>query len=178
MKLYMKKHIDNWYRYMIDGLGIDRALDDILFVKGWVKTTHWAVAAFIERAKSARVKVSGTFGPVAEAGVGFVVETSYSTVDHHTGPGGRFPQSQSQPGSSKKRKGKNREQADAVSKIEPRPTQCIFLHYLKLRKRLLLPAKIEAAAEPRDPSSPHDDDDYDFEEAPVTRKVRNCSPRT
>ena len=175
MKLYMKKHIDNWYRYMIHDLGIERALDDILFVKGWVKTTHWAVAAFIERAKSARVKISGTFGPVAEAGVGFVVETSYSTVDHHTGPGGRF--TQSQPGSSKKKKGKNREQADAVSKIEPRPTQCIFLHYLKLRKRLLLPAKIEAAAEPRDPSSPHDDDDYDFEEAPVTRKVRNCSPR-
>lgn len=168
MKLYMKKNIDDWYRYMIDGLGIDRNLDDILFVKGWVKTTHWAVAAFVERAKSARVKVSGTFGPVAGAGVGFVVETSYSTVDHHTGPGARFPQPQ--PTGSKKRKG-SREQADAGPKVEARPTQCIFLHYLKLRKRLLLPAKIEAAAEPKDPSSPPDDDDYDFEEAPITRKV-------
>ena len=168
MKLYMKKNIDNWYHYMIDGLGIDRNLEEILFIKGWVKTTHWAVAAFVDRAKSAKVKVSGTFGPVAEAGAGFVVETSYSTVDDHTGPGGRFPQVQST--SSKKKKGKNREQTDAGSAVEPKPTQCIFLHYLKLKKRLLLPPKMYAAAEPRDPSSPHEEE-YDFEEAPVTRKV-------
>lgn len=178
MKSYMKKNIDSWYHYMSDVLGIERKLEDILFVKGWVKTTHWAVAAFVERARSAKVKVSGGFSPVAEGRLGFVVESAYSSVDHHTGPGtGQlFPQAQQMsPATGKKKKGKNREPphqpTDAMARVELRPTQCIFLHYFKLKKRRLFPDKMYAAAELKDPPSSSDEDDYDFEETPVTTRV-------
>ncbi|KAH9919622.1 uncharacterized protein B0H18DRAFT_937123 [Fomitopsis serialis] len=87
MKAYMKKNIDSWVYYATEVLGMDKRLDEVLFVRGWVKTTHWAVAAFVERAKNAKVSVSGGLGAIAEVGVGLVVETSSSSVDHHTGPG-------------------------------------------------------------------------------------------
>ncbi|KAH9931789.1 uncharacterized protein B0H18DRAFT_1116058 [Fomitopsis serialis] len=87
MKAYMKKNIDSWVYYATEVLGMEKRLNEILFVRGWVKTTH-----------------------------------------------------------------------------------CIFLHYFKMKRRLVLPAKIEAAAEPHDASSVNDDEDDEDEEAPLKRK--------
>ncbi|TFY65309.1 hypothetical protein EVJ58_g2038 [Rhodofomes roseus] len=170
MKGYMKKNIDSWVHYATETLGMEKKLDEILFVKGWVKTTHWAVAAFVDRAKNAKVSVSGGIGAMAEVGVGLLVESSSSSVDHHTGPGTRMVQVPQISPKRNNKKSKNREQPEIVPKAELKANQCVFLHYFKMKRRLVLPPKIEAAAEPQDGSTFSDDDDYEFEEAPMKRK--------
>ena len=54
--------------------------------------------------------------------------------------------------------------------------QCMFLHYFKLKKRFILPTKIEAAAEPQDPSVDRDSepDTRMIVEVPSRDMVGDC----
>ncbi|KAH9919626.1 uncharacterized protein B0H18DRAFT_630255 [Fomitopsis serialis] len=169
MKAYMKKNIDSWVHYATEVLGMEKRLDEVLFVRGWVKTTHWAVVAFVERAKNAKVSVNGSFGAMAEMGGRLVVESSSRSVKYHSGPESTTVQIP-QVSPKRNKEGKNREVAEVGPKVEMKADQCIFLHYFKMKRRPVLPAKIEAAAEPRDVSSIDDDEDDKFEEAPLKKK--------
>lgn len=166
---YMKNNIDSWLRYATDGLGLDMQLEDILFVKGWAKTTHWAVAAFTDQGRSANLHVSGSFGPLAKAGIGFEVRSDHYSAYHHAGPA-VHPRSDTQDNAEDTEDGEGRE--SSVSQAARDPNQCIFLHYLKMKRRFLLPARIIAAGEQQDESSADDPDDgYDFMEVPSSKKV-------
>jgi len=199
MAKYMKENIDTWHRWAnSDDVGLSVAIEDILFVRGWVKTSRWAVVAFFGNSKHARLTFNGDLGlPVSAA---FRIETQRETAAScipRIGPDTRprlnpnrplgpvqpeEPPSvtQAQSPRSKKKKGKGRaddmdqrrsREMDAGPSFGPwgnqvpgaqeqfPSDQCMFLHYFKLKKRLLFPSKIEAAAEPQDPSVDRDAED-------------------
>lgn len=165
---YIKSNIDSWLRYATNDLGLELQLEDLLFVKGWAKTTHWAVAAFKDQGRSAKLRVSGSFGPIAMAGLGFEVSSSNCSAYHHVGPAGRLHDGGgSNPGEDR---------GSRTSSGAHSPDQCIFLHYFKMKRRFLLPAKIVAAGERQDGSPSDDPDDaYDLMEAPLSEKVCELS---
>ncbi|CCL98820.1 uncharacterized protein FIBRA_00825 [Fibroporia radiculosa] len=135
MKNYMSKHMQNWIEFAHDR-GPEVQPEHIYFVRGWVKTTQWAVAALMQQANGAVLHFNGHFGSERA----FTLENCASW-GCRSGPKGRIFTSSGA--------------AD----------QCIFLHYFKLKKRRFVPLwKLEAAAEPRDPSPSSDDD---IEQVPV-----------
>ncbi|KAF9812914.1 hypothetical protein IEO21_05910 [Rhodonia placenta] len=144
LKNYFSKNINDWHTFAAGEIGLEKKPEEILFVRGWVKTTRWAVAAFTNQAKSAKISFDGNFASPATAS--FALEASESIAPQHdrrSGPEDRL-------------RGEGHHHAR-----EPAwpADQCVFLHYLKLKKRFLLLKTIEAAAEPQDPSVSGDDDD-------------------
>ena len=167
---YMKSNIDSWLHYATDVLGLPLQLEDLLFVKGWAKTTHWAIAAFTDQSRSTKLHVSGAFGPVAEAGLGFEVSSSnHSSTYHHVGPAGYQIS-----GAEVIEQG---DESHNTTTNERRVDQCIFLHYFKMKRRMFFfPSRIIAAGEHQDGSSSDGSDgDYDFIEAPRPQKVGGIS---
>jgi len=163
MAKYMKDNIETWHRWAISNdVGLDVAIEDILFVRGWIKTSCWAVVAFCDDSRHTKLTFSGDLGlPVSNVfGIETQVETTTPTCLLQIGPQ-RF------------------RRANATAPLVPNQPahvqeqypsdQCMFLHYFKLKKRLLWPSKIEAAAEPRDPSV-----DRDTDNRPT---VKQTSPR-
>lgn len=169
---YMKSNIDSWLHYATDGLGLDLQLEDLLFVKGWAKTTHWAVAAFTDQSRSAKLHVSGAFGPVAKAGLGFEVCSNHHSAYHHVGPTGRQIS-----GAGDNAEYERDDESPITTTNERRVDQCIFLHYFKMKRRMFFfPSRIIAAGEHQDGSSSDGSDgDYDFIEAPRPQKVGGIS---
>ncbi|KAH9919631.1 WD40-repeat-containing domain protein [Fomitopsis serialis] len=80
MAKYMKENIDTWHRWAnSDEVGYSVAIEDILFVRGWVKTSRWAVAAFFgNTGRHAKLTFNGDLGlPVSAA---FRIETQRETA--------------------------------------------------------------------------------------------------
>ncbi|KAH9837873.1 WD40-repeat-containing domain protein [Rhodofomes roseus] len=191
MTKHMKENIETWHHWASEEVGLEVAIEDILFVRGWIKTSRWAVVAFFGNSRHARLSFTGDLGlPVSAA---FHVDIQRETAatclprigpdnrprfnpGRPSGPAQPAPELaspvQSQSPKGKRKKGKNRADdtdprhskemdwgSQVVAAQEYPSDQCIFLHYFKLKKRLLLPSKIEAAAEPQDPSVDRDTDD-------------------
>ncbi|KAH9919048.1 uncharacterized protein B0H18DRAFT_912562 [Fomitopsis serialis] len=186
MRTYMKVHIDAWCQWATGILGLDIDIEDIVFVRGYLKTSRWAVVSLHGDMKRATLTFKGHSPgmPVAAAFHLDIQQGTSGMCEHRIGPdyrpkldlnkhlGSQSPgdhviQAQGLDVRSKKKKGKGR--VDGVSQQIKREEQypadqypadqCMFLHYFKLKKRRLLPSKIEAAAEPQDPSMDRDAED-------------------
>ncbi|KAH9919591.1 uncharacterized protein B0H18DRAFT_1027020 [Fomitopsis serialis] len=150
---YMKENIDAWHDWATsDEVDLPIAIEDILLVRGWVKTSRWAVVAFLDDSRHTKLTFSGDLGvPVSNA---FRIETQRETTTAtclpRIGPE-RFPRTNTT-------EPLGPYQLPHVQEQYP-SDQCVFLHYFKMAKRLLLPSKIAAAAEPRDPSVDRDPGD-------------------
>ncbi|KAF9806321.1 hypothetical protein IEO21_08727 [Rhodonia placenta] len=159
MENYMHRNFRSWQSFAVDDLDVDLQPEDIMFVRGWVKTTQWAVAAITHEGREAKVSISAEIGSVADAHLSIHKSHEVSNYyAHRTGPT-RILHGSVEPS--------EHDDADQLD-------QCIFLHYYKLKRRRFLGfKKLEAAAEPRDPSGPHDDDDDEFvvEEASAREKA-------
>lgn len=133
LKNYLSKNISNWHTFAAEELGLDKKPEDIIFVRGWVKTTRWAMAVFTNQAKSAKISFEGDFALPAPASFSLSVSEHIAPhFDCRSGPRDRLHGAGQHP--------------------LPDPSwpadRCIFLHYIRLKKRSLLPDTIEAAAEP------------------------------
>ncbi|EED83585.1 predicted protein [Postia placenta Mad-698-R] len=133
LKNYFSKNISNWHTFAAEELGLDKKPEDIIFVRGWVKTTRWAMAVFTNQAKSAKISFEGDFALPAPASFSLSVSEHIAPhFDCRSGPRDRLHGAGQHP--------------------LPDPSwpadRCIFLHYIRLKKRSLLPDTIEAAAEP------------------------------
>lgn len=94
--------------------------------------------------------------------------SSAAAYVHHAGPDHRHSARVEQ--TTGKCRGRKRNEQHPVS-LESAVNQCVFLHYFKVKRRGFFGKKIEAAAEPRDPSNPSDIDDDPIKETHLSRKV-------
>lgn len=190
----MKANIDSWHRFATWDVGIDVKDEDIYFVRGWVKTTRWAVVAFFGNSRHAKLKFKGDLNlPVSAAFEIDMQSESAAQCVPRIGPDYRPRLDMSQPGgalsghedyqsgpsstahSARNKRKRNKSRADEerhsrhsgdmrmhddarVQEQVFESDQCMFLHYFKMKRRILLPRRIEAAAEPQDPSVDRDAD--------------------
>ncbi|EMD31075.1 hypothetical protein CERSUDRAFT_89481 [Gelatoporia subvermispora B] len=154
MEQYMRKHHEAWYEFARETYGRDLHLNEIVFVRGWVKTTRWAVAAFSEGGISGSL----TFNlglPMVNASLN--ISASNEVSARHLYRIGPERETQSVVGAD------HLITADPGSYASvppgPKADQCIFLMYYKVRSRrfrVWRGVDIRAAAEPRD-LDPYDD---------------------
>ncbi|PIL29922.1 hypothetical protein GSI_07832 [Ganoderma sinense ZZ0214-1] len=123
---YILQNHDSWCRFARDVRQLDLKPEDIMFVSGWIKTGpgEWALAATADRGQDTGITLGGSFGQ----GI-MRASFSFSTPwEHRHGPEGVQEDSEG-------------------AKYD----QCVFLNYIKLKRRPLFPLKrLRAAAEPRD----------------------------
>ena len=150
---YMRKHFDSWLEYANsegnDGLGLGIEENEIIFVCGTVKTTRWTVVAF--QNSSARKMEGHVKGDIGDfAGVEFSINKQVQTFSgnhYRSGPSSAYGQVMAV------------QDAGASDAIPAKASQCIFVHYYKMRRRILWPFKapMRAAAGPHNlPPGPGD----------------------
>ena len=199
----MKTNVEKWYSWAMD-MGYDMAIEEIFFLIGSTKTTRWAVVAFSGNSKHVQLTFRGNFGLPAAAAFHIDYQTQYNAVcTPRIGPSDRprmapgnpvgpLPletqePSASAPQTTRRGKKKARQNIEDVNRRSGEQStgyparypsdQCMFMNYLKLKKRpLFLPDTIEAAAEPQDPSVDRDSDSAQMliEEVPARETV--CLP--
>lgn len=142
----MKKHHRSWVDFAENELDLEISPEDIILVRGWVKTSEWAVAAFKSDTRSYGGSISASFNAVPSAGFEFKVSKKDSMMcASNSGP--KPTQSSSMLNSS-----------TSTPSTLPQ-NQCIFLQYYKIKyRRFWLPSKIQAAAGPSQlPDAPPED---------------------
>ncbi|TBU45946.1 hypothetical protein BD309DRAFT_955063 [Dichomitus squalens] len=121
IKWYMRENFPHWVEFAnaSDGWGLNLTDQDILFISGTTKTTHWKVAAWSEdvvKWKEGNKGISGTFNPSAPADISVVVNGQFVPPTHvKIGPAGRDPESQ--------------------SLAARHSDQCVFINYFKMKRR-------------------------------------------
>ncbi|KAI0685048.1 hypothetical protein BC835DRAFT_1291221 [Cytidiella melzeri] len=131
---YMRLHHDTWCEFA-RARGLDIEPDHIILVRGWVKTSEWAVAAFTDSGKNHEVHFDAQAGPFAKASFSVSYSSAVSTsVEHRTGP--------------------VKGSLSAGTECPMPQDQCVFLSYYEMKSRgFWSKKKIKAAAEPLD--DPH-----------------------
>ncbi|EIW55099.1 uncharacterized protein TRAVEDRAFT_74059 [Trametes versicolor FP-101664 SS1] len=133
---YIKINHQSWYRFARDVFMLDIKEEDLIFVRGWVKTGQWAVAAATHHAKGGEFSFSGNFSSAVSAV--FSVRTDRETcmsIESRAGPAG----------------------SSSAAEGTPAFDQCVFLHYYKLKRNKFLPIKsIRAEAGPHSLKWPHE----------------------
>lgn len=131
---YMRKNYQNWCKFARDTRGLALEPEQLVLVRGWVKTTEWAVAAFLHGGSEQELSFQAEAGSFAKAKFSVAVSQNHSSsVLHRSGP--------------------RRAATCDEGEVSPPPQdQCVFLSYFKLKRSPLfkLRMKIVAAAEPKD----------------------------
>ncbi|OBZ75132.1 hypothetical protein A0H81_04838 [Grifola frondosa] len=140
---YIKQNHPHWVRYVRNVLRLDVRRENLVFVHGWLKTSQWALAAFLEKDVEGALCLEGQFSPLA--GARFSIQGSQRlsrSVITRSGPQTMLEDTPEEAAASRPK------------------NQCIFLQYYKVKRRLLLaPEVIKAAAEPTDLPGPEDEED-------------------
>ncbi|TBU40271.1 hypothetical protein BD309DRAFT_993190 [Dichomitus squalens] len=127
---YMRRHFDSWLDFVNGQEGMSLGLEeqDIVFVSGTMKTTHWGVAAFQGNGSERKEgRIIAQFTPYATASLSVSLANASMPRSHY-------------------RYGPHPAQEVSV----PR-NQCLFIHYYKMRRRRPLPKfAMRAAAGPHD----------------------------
>ena len=173
-KKYILDNYGSWDAFATSELGLSTKQYDIIFVKGFVKTSAWSVAAYQSGVRSAHtMALTGTVGAVGDIGFEFTVDSSQGYIfDTRFGPEGRevqaIPPSPQFPRPSlSSEKGKSRETlreddlATNLSEDIPTPAfprdQSVFVSYYKIKHRIWW-KKIVARAGPHElPRGPDED---------------------
>ncbi|EKM59058.1 uncharacterized protein PHACADRAFT_86540 [Phanerochaete carnosa HHB-10118-sp] len=128
LKKYIMRNHDKWYAYVKGVLGQDIKPEDIVVVRGWVKTeADWAAAAFSNTSTSSSVSLEGQVGGVAGLDMG----TSYTSS--MTGP-------------MVQRQGEYLEDTSVPHPPEAKRDQSVFVRRFKMRRRFGFLKKIVAGA--------------------------------
>ncbi|KAI0770870.1 WD40-repeat-containing domain protein [Irpex lacteus] len=195
----MLQNHDSWCNFASgDAFELGCKPDEIVFIKGFVKTSAWSVAAYRSGVRSTQtMALTGTVGGVGEAGFEFNIDSSEGYIfDTRYGPEGREAQtpllrSHSPRPSIASGKGKSPEilQEDSLSAITSQENiamnfprdQSVFVSYYKIKHRIWWMRKIVANAGPHElPRGPDEDQptavlaefDMSVEEVPARRGVR------
>ena len=123
---YILRNHETWCTYAIDGLGLQVQPHEVIFVSGWMKTSsNWMATAFTSSSSRIRANADGIVP--GTGGISMEYRKKYSSV-----------------GIKLSRQGAGYDISEG-----PKHDQCIFLRRYVVKKRLLLPKKIAAAAIPR-----------------------------
>ena len=159
---YISMHHRRWYQHAIKA-GYKCKPGDIVFVRGWVKTTEWSIAAFqsIERDKS----LTRPWSQSGDAGSGQARLHGQLNYDTHAAESASLSFTGSDWGSRPRfpvqhelRSGRGASEGRRSWGIY-RSDQCVFLPVYKLKYRLSFLKTIEVAGGPREP--PMSDEDTD-----------------
>lgn len=167
---YMLQNHDSWYAFATDPstLGIRCEREDIVLVRGTMKTSAWTVGAFLSKTDdSHELSIGGRFGLVAGATVQLSSECARSNkCEQRSGPNRASPGSPSPielsvpTHRSEGGIGTYTDYMASKSETNQAPKdQCVFVSYYKIRYRRFLPKKITANA--GSPSLDPEDSDYD-----------------
>lgn len=166
---YIRQHHDSWYAFATDPVkyGLECKPEDIIMVRGFVKTSAWAVAAFPDGGASQReVAFSGTAGPFANAGFHFAQQQQRQVAfEHRVGPSrgkSRTPSIAS--GKARATEFPVPDVGDAAEGEAAERDQTVFLGYFKILRRKFWRKKIKAAGG-YDSLPPGDDDESEPETA-------------
>lgn len=151
---YMKKHFREWFRW-VTSKGHQLKVEQIVLVRGTVKTTEWTVAAFQSVGKGRSINIQGSF--VSAGSVGFELSKDTEndgSVEYRSGPdtARRSPS----PSRSLTTVDSNflqpvplqptHSRSSSVTSSEKPFNQCVFLPFYKIKYRLFLLPSIKAAA--------------------------------
>ena len=144
---YMRENFHHWLEFAnaSNSWGLDLNEQDILFVCGTLKTTHWAMTAFQGDAfRGKEGYATFGFGPTASAGFSVKIADEDLPASHcHAGPSRR--ESWADPTRQISYPGYPSPSDAAVRE----PDQCLFIHYYKMRRRFwVMREPMEAAAGP------------------------------
>ncbi|KAI0743152.1 WD40-repeat-containing domain protein [Daedaleopsis nitida] len=142
---YMKDNFERWLEFANSeqSWGLNLRDHEIVFICGTTKTSRWAVASFHDHGfRKKQGYVSGDFGPFAT--VGLSVNISNQILPTHHYRHGPLPRRQSQVQSQTLRySGSPPADSDLSSQ-----SQCLFVHYYKMKRRLWWKDPMQAAAGP------------------------------
>ncbi len=146
---YMLQHHASWHAFATDDrkLGIRCAKEDLVLVRGTMKTSSWTVGAFLGKIdRTQEVTVGAQVSAAAAAKFSLSSEYSeYHNCEQRSGPYDLL------------HGGDEHSDNSAEGRVAKRTKdQCIFLNIYKLKHRKLLPTKIVANGER---STPDDRDD-------------------
>ncbi len=176
---YIRRNFPHWVDFA-DKFGLDLKQQELFFVSGAIKTSHWAVAAFHGQYKKKQGMLTADFS----SAVGLNLSVSISNQSLPQSYYGTGPRKNPRPSTSSAvvRSSESRDESDAT----PEPVdQCIFIHYYKAKRRMWRPLDIKAAAGPHELPSPDpedggldpvaaEDDSGSDEEGSRRRKVRRA----
>ena len=141
-KEYILENYDSWCQFALTKKRDpeDPEFEGPVLVRGWVKTSDWDVVTWIKANRSQKLTVAAGFRDYLQGGASVSRSVGFSSGVHHRfGP----PKLQGvSPGSG----GVMDVHQDLLDGCNPPRDQCVFVSYFKVKKRLLLPRKIEAAA--------------------------------
>lgn len=137
---YMRTHYKSWVKFALERFLLTLKPEEIVLVRGWVKTTEWAMAAYVDKGKSHELSFRAVAGAFANAR--FTVsskEHASASAECRVGP------------------------APAPGQENPNElNQCIFLSTYRLKRRGVLVPVIRAMSQPVDfdsrPPSPDEDE--------------------
>ena len=167
---YMRDNFANWLEFAnsVDSRGLGLRDEELIFISGTIKTTHWAVAAFQgDSYRDQQGAISGNLGPLASVGLSIKISDHILPTDHYrTGPiriqrsgGPPFTSSHSEPPAS------TSVLPQTQDVIPEQADQCLFIHYYKMKRRRFHWTKkpMKAASGLTPPlglkDNPEDDDD-------------------
>jgi hypothetical protein len=141
---YMRDNHDAWVEFVTQHLGVTCRPEDIVLVKGTIKTSCWTVGAFLGcESRDHAVTLNGQLGPLVDVDFTYHGSQNFtaSPVISRSGPKSRIVSSR-------------KTLARLLGSIphafnnhrSPVKNQCIFVEYYKMKRRLFLPRKLEAAA--------------------------------
>lgn len=148
---YMLHHHQSWVDYATDTkyLGMRRKPEDIILVRGTVKTSSWTVGAFIgDGREDHEVALEGRLGPVVNVSFQYSLQESSecSPVPLRSGPAHRV--SSTDITTHPSRLLTNPASATGIAERTIKEKyQCVFLSFYKMKYRRPLPRKIRAAAD-------------------------------
>lgn len=157
---YIRQNHDAWYSFATNSqtYGLQCKPEDIIMVRGTVKTSAWAVAAYRDSGNHTHnVAFSGQVGPVADAGFQLTSSsTVQSSFEHRAGPtpnAARPTSLKPVASGTSSNHGKYElpelEVAATLSREEVPDNarnQTVFLGFYKVKRRYFLPKKIVANA--------------------------------
>ena len=138
---YILENHEHWHNYARNTLKLRIEREDLVFIRGFVKTApDWLAASFSSSGSTIKVNLNAAIANIV--GATLVGSTSQT---HRSSPIVRFGTSLSQPSPS---------QPDKQSTID----QCIAIQRYVVKKRRWTPSKLEASADPnRFPDSDEND---------------------
>ncbi|OCH91404.1 hypothetical protein OBBRIDRAFT_887012 [Obba rivulosa] len=149
---YMRQHHEAWHKFAREEYGRNLEREELVLVRGWVKTTRWAVTIFDESDPSGTLNFNVGL-PTASDSLELSTSHDHPYVQR-IGPK-RVSQTTAAGSTSQ----------PSIPAV-PKADQTVFLLYYKMKSR--------AAAEPRDrPGSPNDPNLIEIESVPAPIRIHD-----
>ena len=162
---YIRQNHDSWYSFATNSMtyGLQCKPEEIIMIRGTVKTSAWQVAAFIDDGGHTHdVSFSGQIGPFVDAGFQVTSQTTQQpSHQHRSGPNKRLstlaPIMPRVAGSSRPPGRLELPELEVAATMTttnaPANTkdQTVFLSCYKIKRRVWFTKKVVAAGEPQEP---------------------------